>query len=172
MGTLQTLDWLAIGIYFSVLAGVAWWVVRKGKKKLQTTSLPDGISAGGSSARRSSHPISDRNISSALPARAQKTASRWRTTNSMPGACSSWHGSSSPSMRARWCSPCRSFLNGASRTRSRYVLSIVSIVTFIVSKIAVGIFAGGVVFSHPPAGNAVHDRRACWWTASGSAPCW
>ena len=30
---------------------------------------------------------------------------------------------------------------------SRYVLSIVSMVTFVVSKIAVGIFAGGVVFS-------------------------
>ena len=30
---------------------------------------------------------------------------------------------------------------------SRYVLSIVSLITFIVSKIAVGIFAGGVVFS-------------------------
>ena len=30
---------------------------------------------------------------------------------------------------------------------SRYVLSVVSLITFIVSKIAVGIFAGGVVFS-------------------------
>ena len=32
MGTLQTLDWIAIGAYFSVLLGVAWWVVKKGKK--------------------------------------------------------------------------------------------------------------------------------------------
>ena len=31
--------------------------------------------------------------------------------------------------------------------RSRYVLSIVSLITFVVSKIAVGIFAGGVVFA-------------------------
>jgi SSS family solute:Na+ symporter len=38
------------------------------------------------------------------------------------------------------------FLERRFCTRSRYVLSIVSIVTFIVSKIAVGIFAGGVVF--------------------------
>ena len=30
--------------------------------------------------------------------------------------------------------------------KSRYVLSIVSLITFVVSKIAVGIFAGGVVF--------------------------
>ena len=39
------------------------------------------------------------------------------------------------------------FLERRFSTSSRYVLSIVSLVTFIVSKIAVGIFAGGVVFS-------------------------
>jgi SSS family solute:Na+ symporter len=39
------------------------------------------------------------------------------------------------------------FLERRFSTGSRYVLSIVSIITFILSKIAVGIFAGGVVFS-------------------------
>ena len=38
------------------------------------------------------------------------------------------------------------FLERRFSVASRYVLSIVSIITFIVSKIAVGIFAGGVVF--------------------------
>src|SRR5258708_35525005 len=38
------------------------------------------------------------------------------------------------------------FLERRFSTHSRYVLSIVSLVTFVVSKIAVGIFAGGVVF--------------------------
>jgi SSS family solute:Na+ symporter len=38
------------------------------------------------------------------------------------------------------------FLERRFSTQSRYVLSLVSLVTFIVSKIAVGIFAGGVVF--------------------------
>jgi solute:Na+ symporter, SSS family len=38
------------------------------------------------------------------------------------------------------------FLERRFGTNSRYVLSIVSLLTFIVSKIAVGIFAGGVVF--------------------------
>ena len=38
------------------------------------------------------------------------------------------------------------FLERRFSDKSRYVLSIVSIITFIVSKIAVGIFAGGVVF--------------------------
>ena len=39
------------------------------------------------------------------------------------------------------------FLERRFSPASRYVLSIVSLVTFIVSKIAVGIFAGGVVFA-------------------------
>src|SRR5580704_13341238 len=38
------------------------------------------------------------------------------------------------------------FLERRFSAPSRYVLSIVSLITFIVSKIAVGIFAGGVVF--------------------------
>src|SRR3981081_3051056 len=38
------------------------------------------------------------------------------------------------------------FLERRFSTNSRYVLSISSLLTFIVSKIAVGIFAGGVVF--------------------------
>src|SRR5271170_1467201 len=38
------------------------------------------------------------------------------------------------------------FLERRFSAKSRYVISIVSIITFIVSKIAVGIFAGGVVF--------------------------
>src|SRR5262249_50038665 len=39
------------------------------------------------------------------------------------------------------------FLEKRFSTGSRYVLSIVSLITFVVSKIAVGIFAGGVVFA-------------------------
>src|SRR4029453_10102640 len=39
------------------------------------------------------------------------------------------------------------FLERRFSVSSRYVLSIVSLITFIVSKIAVGIFAGGVVFA-------------------------
>src|SRR5437016_12384947 len=38
------------------------------------------------------------------------------------------------------------FLEKRFSAKSRYVLSVVSLITFIVSKIAVGIFAGGVVF--------------------------
>src|SRR6266700_1231187 len=52
---------------------------------------------------------------------------------------------------------------------SRYILSIVSLITFVVSKIAVGIFAGGVVFStllpelHITIGNTTIDS---FWIGS------
>ncbi len=39
------------------------------------------------------------------------------------------------------------FLERRFNEKSRYVLSIVSLITFVISKIAVGIFAGGVVFA-------------------------
>src|SRR6185436_15404870 len=39
------------------------------------------------------------------------------------------------------------FLERRFSVSSRYVLSVVSLITFVISKIAVGIFAGGVVFS-------------------------
>src|SRR5881296_4709050 len=38
------------------------------------------------------------------------------------------------------------FLERRFSVHSRYVLSVVSLITFVISKIAVGIFAGGVVF--------------------------
>ena len=55
---------------------------------------------------------------------------------------------------------------------SRYVLSIVSLITFIVTKIAVGIFAGGVVFQHASAGDAHGICSAMILTAFGSARLW
>src|SRR5690348_16554614 len=61
------------------------------------------------------------------------------------------------------------FLERRFSDKSRYVLSIVSLITFIVSKIAVGIFAGGVVFGtllpelHITVGNTVIDS---FWIGS------
>ena len=39
------------------------------------------------------------------------------------------------------------FLERRFSTASRYILSIISLIMYIISKVAVGIFAGGVVFS-------------------------
>ncbi len=65
----------------------------------------------------------------------------------MPGACSSWRWVFVPFYSRSLVFTMPEFLERRFSAPSRYVLSIVSIVTFIVSKIAVGIFAGGVVFA-------------------------
>jgi SSS family solute:Na+ symporter len=54
---------------------------------------------------------------------------------------------------------------------SRYLLSVVSIITFIVTKIAVGIFAGGVLFGTllPELHNTLDGTTIdSFWMA----PCW
>jgi len=70
----------------------------------------------------------------------------WRTTNCTPGASWSSHGSSCVLTCVRRSSLCRNSWKKDSARKSRYVLSVVSLITFIVSKIARGHIRGGVVF--------------------------
>lgn len=147
MGALQTLDWIAIAAYFSILLCVAWWVVRKGKDE-----AADYFLAGrnlswwiiGAS-------IFASNIGSEHIVGLAGTGAKDGVTM----AHYEFHA---------WCLlvlawvfvpfyarsmvfTMPEFLERRFSTASRYVLSIVSLVTFIVTKIAVGIFAGGVVFA-------------------------
>ena len=78
----------------------------------------------------------------------------WRTTNCMPGACWCWPGSFVPFYMRSMVFTMPEFLERRFSDGSRYVLSIVSLMTFMVSKIAVGIFAGGVVFGTLAPGDA------------------
>src|ERR1700682_4017812 len=143
---LTGLDWLTIAAYFGILLCVAWWVVRK-----QKDSAADYFLAGrnlgwwviGASIFASN--IGSEHIVGLAGAGA---------TSGVAMAHYELHA---------WCLlvlawvfvpfymrsmvfTMPEFLERRFSTSSRYVLSIVSIITFIVSKIAVGIFAGGVVF--------------------------
>ncbi len=147
MGTLQTLDWLAIAVYFCVLLGVAWWVVRRGKNE-----TADYFLAG----RNLSWWIIGASIfASNIGSEHIVGLAGSGAKDGVALAHYEFHA---------WCLlvlawvfvpfymrsmvfTMPEFLERRFSTSSRYVLSIVSIVTFIVSKIAVGIFAGGVVFS-------------------------
>ncbi len=146
MGTLQALDWLAIAAYFSILLGVAWWVVKKGKNE-----ATDYFLAGrnlswwiiGAS-------IFVSNIGSEHIVGLAGSGAR----DGVAMAHYEFHA---------WCLlilawvfvpfyarslvfTMPEFLERRFSVGSRYVLSVVSIITFILTKIAVGIFAGGVVF--------------------------
>lgn len=143
---LTEIDWVVIAIYFGILLVVAWWVVRKGKDSAADYFLA-GRNLGwwiiGASIFASN--IGSEHIVGLAGAGA---------TSGVALAHYELHA---------WCLlvlawvfvpfymrsmvfTMPEFLERRFSSSSRYVLSIVSIITFIVSKIAVGIFAGGVVF--------------------------
>ena len=147
MGTLQTLDWLAIGIYFCVLAGVAWWVVRKGKK-----NAADYFLAGRNlswwiigASIFASNIGSEHIVGLAGSGAKDGVAMAHYEFHAWCLLVLAWVFVPFYARSLVFTMP--EFLERRFSTNSRYVLSVVSIVTFIVSKIAVGIFAGGVVFS-------------------------
>ena len=140
------LDWAVIALYFSVLLCVAWWVVRRGKD-----SAADYFLAG----RNLSWWIIGASIfASNIGSEHVVGLAGAGATSGVALAHYELHA---------WCLlvlawvfvpfymrsqvfTMPEFLEKRFSAKSRYVLSVVSLITFIVSKIAVGIFAGGVVF--------------------------
>jgi SSS family solute:Na+ symporter len=143
---LTGIDWLLIALYFGILLSVAWWVVRKGK---DTTT--DYFLAG----RNLSWWIIGASIfASNIGSEHVVGLAGSGATSGVALAHYELHA---------WCLlvlgwvfvpfymrsqvfTMPEFLERRFSTSSRYILSIISLITFIVSKIAVGIFAGGVVF--------------------------
>jgi SSS family solute:Na+ symporter len=147
MGTLQTLDWIAIGAYFSVLLGVAWWVVKKGKK-----DAADYFLAGRNlswwiigASIFASNIGSEHIVGLAGSGARDGVAMAHYEFHAWCLLVLAWVFVPFYARSLVFTMP--EFLERRFSTSSRYVLSVVSIVTFILSKIAVGIFAGGVVFS-------------------------
>src|SRR5580698_6832685 len=139
-------DWLAIALYFSVLLGVAWWVVRRRKD-----TAADYFLAGrnlswwiiGASIFASN--IGSEHIVGLAGSGAQQGVTM--AHYELHAWCLlvlAWVFVPFYARSLVFTMP--EFLERRFSTPSRYVLSIVWLITFIVSKIAVGIFAGGVVF--------------------------
>lgn len=143
---ITALDWAAIAVYFGILLGVAWWVIRKSKN---TTS--DYFLAG----RNLSWWVIGASIF------ASNIGSE-HVVGLAGSGCTDGVAMAHYELHA-WCLlvlawvfvpfymrsqvfTMPEFLERRFSPASRYMLSIVSLITFIVSKIAVGIFAGGVVF--------------------------
>src|SRR5256885_2868253 len=141
------IDWVVIAIYFCILLAVAWWVVSKGKDSAADYFLA-GRNLGwwiiGASIFASN--IGSEHVVGLAGAGA---------TSGVALAHYELHA---------WCLlvlgwvfvpfymrsmvfTMPEFLERRFSPASRYVLSIVSIITFVISKIAVGIFAVCVVFS-------------------------
>jgi SSS family solute:Na+ symporter len=145
--TLTSIDWVMIGLYFLVLMGVAWWVVRKNKDTAADYFLA-GRNLGwwviGASIFASN--IGSEHIVGLAGSGAKDgVAMAHYELHAWCLLVLAWVFVPFYARSLVFTMP--EFLERRFCTKSRYVLSIISIITFIVSKIAVGIFAGGVVFS-------------------------
>ncbi|MGD0667118.1 MAG: sodium:solute symporter [Bryobacteraceae bacterium] len=141
------IDWLVIAAYFSILLGVATWVVRKGKD-----SATDYFLAGRNlgwwvigASIFASNIGSEHVVGLAGSGATSGVAMAHYELHAWALLVLAWIFVPFYMRSKVFTMP--EFLERRFSVKSRYVLSIVSIVTFIVSKIAVGIFAGGVVFS-------------------------
>ena len=143
---LTTPDWLVIALYFGVLLGVATWVVRRGKD-----SATDYFLAGRNlgwwvigASIFASNIGSEHVVGLAGSGATSGVAMAHYELHAWCLLVLAWVFVPFYMRSKVFTMP--EFLERRFSVHSRYVLSIVSIVTFIVSKIAVGIFAGGVVF--------------------------
>ena len=146
VSTLTGLDWLMIALYFSVLLGVAWWVIRKSKDTAADYFLA-GRNLGwwvvGASIF-TSNIGSEHVVGLAGSGVTDGVAMAHFELHAWCLLVLAWVFVPFYARSMVFTMP--EFLERRFSPASRYVLSVVSLVTFIVSKIAVGIFAGGVVF--------------------------
>jgi SSS family solute:Na+ symporter len=143
---LTGIDWIVIAIYFAILLTVAWWVVKKGKD-----SAADYFLAGRNlgwwiigASIFASNIGSEHVVGLAGAGATSGVALAHYELHAWCLLVLAWVFV--PFYMRSMVFTMPEFLERRFSTSSRYVLSIVSIITFIVSKIAVGIFAGGVVF--------------------------
>jgi len=143
---ITAIDWVVIAIYFGILLSVAWWVVKKGKD-----SAADYFLAGRNlgwwiigASIFASNIGSEHVVGLAGAGATSGVALAHYELHAWCLLVLAWVFVPFYMRSQVFTMP--EFLERRFSPASRYVLSIVSIITFIVSKIAVGIFAGGVVF--------------------------
>jgi SSS family solute:Na+ symporter len=145
--TMTSLDWLAILFYFGILLCVAWWVVKR-RKDTATDYFLAGRNLSwwiiGASIFASN--IGSEHIVGLAGSGAKDgVALAHYELHAWCLLVLAWVFVPFYARSLVFTMP--EFLERRFSTQSRYVLSVVSLITFIISKIAVGIFAGGLVFS-------------------------
>jgi SSS family solute:Na+ symporter len=145
--TLETLDWLMIALYFGLLLGVGWWVIRRRKD-----TAADYFLAGRNlswwvigASIFASNIGSEHVVGLAGSGAVDGVAMAHYELHAWCLLVLAWVFVPFYARSLVFTMP--EFLERRFSPASRYMLSVVSLITFVVSKIAVGIFAGGVVFS-------------------------
>src|SRR5919201_3630114 len=144
---MTALDWTMIAAYFAVLSGLTWWTILRSR-----TTADDYFLAGRNltwwvigASIFASNIGSEHIVGLAGSGAADGVALAHYELHAWCLLVLAWVFVPFY-MRSRvFTMP--EFLERRFSTSSRYVLSIVSMITFVVSKIAVGIFAGGVVLA-------------------------
>ena len=156
---ITALDWLMIALYFGILLCVAWWVIRKGKD-----SAADYFLAGRNlgwwvigASIFASNIGSEHIVGLAGSGATSGVAMAHYELHAWCLLVLAWVFV--PFYMRSMVFTMPEFLERRFSEKSRYVLSIVSLITFVISKIAVGIFAGGVVFATLLPGDALESRR-------------
>lgn len=147
MGTLAVIDWIVIGLYFLLIAGLAWWVIKQ-----KTDTATDYFLAG----RHLGWIIVGTSIfASNIGSEHIVGLAGSGATDGVAMAHYELHA---------WCLlvlgwimvpfyirskvfTMPEFLEKRFSPLARTILSFISLVAYVLTKIAVGIFAGGVVFS-------------------------
>jgi SSS family solute:Na+ symporter len=144
---ITALDWLMIALYFLILLCVGWWVVRKGRN-----SAADYFLAGRNlgwwvigASIFASNIGSEHIVGLAGSGVTSGVAMAHYELHAWCLLVLAWVFV--PFYMRSMVFTMPEFLERRFNEQSRYVLSIVSLITFVISKIAVGIFAGGVVFA-------------------------
>src|SRR5918993_4450661 len=144
---MATLDWLIILAYFGVLATLTWWVVRTNRDTADDYFLA-GRNLGwwivGASIF-ASNIGSEHIVGLAGSGATSGVAMAHYELHAWCLLVLAWVFV--PFYMRSMVFTMPEFLERRFSEGSRYVLSIVSLITFVISKIAVGIFAGGVVFA-------------------------
>jgi SSS family solute:Na+ symporter len=144
---LSGIDWVAIVAYFAVLLLVAWRVVRRNKETatdyfLAGRSLPWWIIGASVFA---SNIGSEHIVGLAGSGASEGVALAHYELQAWCLLVLAWIFVPFYARSLVFTMP--EFLERRFSPHSRYLLSVVSLITFVVSKIAVGVFAGGVVFA-------------------------
>src|SRR5688500_8634934 len=143
---METLDWIVIAGYFALLLGLAWWVILKNKETsadyfLASHSL--GWFVVGASIF-ASNIGSEHLVGLAGSGATEGVAMAHYELHAWCLLVLGWLLVPFYMRSGVFTMP--QFLERRFSPASRYVLSVISLVAYVVTKIAVGIYAGGVVF--------------------------
>ncbi|OHB79013.1 MAG: Na+/glucose cotransporter [Planctomycetes bacterium RBG_16_64_12] len=143
---MEPLDWIVVALYFALLLGVAWWVIRQGKDTADDYFLA-GRNLGwfivGASIF-SSNIGSEHLVGLAGSGCTDGVAMAHYELHAWCLLVLGWVMVPFYARSMVFTMP--EFLEKRFSPTARWVLSIISLVAYVLTKIAVGIFAGGIVF--------------------------